>query len=66
MMKVEKLKENIKEKIAIMAIAIFVILLFFLWLPFVPAFLAEYCPEPIKSVLEWIADYGGSISWFQP
>jgi hypothetical protein len=59
-------RKGIIEVLSIFVITVFVIFIFFAWLPFIPAILAEYTPEPIKSILEWIADFGSRISHFLP
>ncbi len=65
-MKKKGVRKRIVNILSIFAVTIIVIFIFFSWLAFIPAFLAEYSPEPIKSILEWIADFGSRISHFQP
>ena len=60
------IRKRLIEVLSISGIAIIVVFILFAWLPFIPAILAEHAPEPIKSILEWIADFGSRISHFQP
>ena len=60
------MKQSIINGLSIIAITLVVIFIIFACLPFIPNTLAEYIPEPIKSILELIADFGARISHFLP
>lgn len=62
----QKMSKGVMKALSIFVITVLMIFIIFSWLAFIPAILAEYAPEPIKSILEWIADFGSRISHFLP
>lgn len=66
MAKIKSFQESVLEIIAIILISIVMLFLLGIFLPSILDTLAEFSPEPIKSIFEWFAHIGRKILQYAP